>query len=131
MTLMHGFIQEGLFYDDVNFPRGFRKSGDFNISESEMLTDIGRRLSALESGRSTPQNETEEAFVEMCQFQTQAQTRVEMLWQKYKKLTTYRPFHSLNGSAKVHRVELAMEEEEEEEIVVEEELDGTLIIDDE
>lgn len=115
MNLIHGFIQEELFYDDINFPRGFRKSGDFNIAESELLTQIGRRLSSLESGRCEPQNETEQQFVDMCKQQTKGQTKVELLWQKYKTFTTYRPFHSLNGGKKIIREELETELEEEEE----------------
>jgi uncharacterized protein YifE (UPF0438 family) len=131
MTLIHGFIQEGLFYDDVNFPRGFRKSGDFNISESELLTNVGRRLASLESGKSEPQNEIEQAFVDMCQQQTKGETQVELLWQKYKKFTTYRPFHSLNGSAKIATAELVMEEEEEEVEVHDVEIDSSIMVDDE
>ena len=114
MTLIHGFIQEGLFYDDVNFPRGFRKSGDFNISESELLTELGTRLTSLESGKGEPQNETEQAFVTMCKEQTPGNTRIEILWQKYKKMTTYRPFHSLNGSAQVQEASSASVESNEE-----------------
>ena len=131
MTLIHGFIQEGLFYDDVNFPRGFRKSGDFNISESELLTNVGRRLTSLESGKSKPQNETEQAFVDMCQQQTKGKTHVELLWQKYKKFTSYRPFHSLNGSAKATTTELVMEEEEEEVEVDDAQIDNSAMVDDE
>lgn len=29
------------FYDNVKFPRGFAKSGDFTLSEEEILTIMG------------------------------------------------------------------------------------------
>lgn len=57
MTLIHGFIFTDKFYDDVHFPHGFGKSGDFTIAEAKLLTDIGKRLIALEQGLSKPENQ--------------------------------------------------------------------------
>lgn len=101
MTLIHGFIFTDQFYDDVNFPHGFGKSGDFNIAESKLLTSIGKRLFALEQGLCKPENQIEEQFVQMYKSQLEGQTKVELLWQKYKKLTQHKPFHSLHGTTKV------------------------------
>ena len=97
MTLIQGFIQEELFYDDAHFPHGFRKSGDFSIAESELLTNVGRRLFSLVQGHRKPENQVEEQFVEMCQSKMPGQTKVEILWLKYKALTKYKPFHPLSG----------------------------------
>ncbi len=97
MTLIQGFVQQELFYDDVHFPRGFRKSGDFSIAESELLTNVGSRLFSLEQGQRKPENQVEEQFVNMCHSKTEGQTKVEILWQKYKTLTKYKPFHALSG----------------------------------
>jgi uncharacterized protein YifE (UPF0438 family) len=96
MTIIDGFISTDKFYDDAHFPRGFRKSGDFTIAEDELLSNIGKRLLALEKGLLLPENEVEEQFVKMCKSNTQGQTKIELLWQKYKKLTMGRSFHSLH-----------------------------------
>lgn len=102
MKLIHGFIAEAPFYDDAHFPRGFSKSGNFTIIESELLTQVGKRLFMLEQGFSKPENAVEEQFVQFCKAQNEGelegQNKVELLWQKYKKLTKFKPFHSLNGS---------------------------------
>ena len=97
MNLIHGFIAEAPFYDDTHFPRGFSKSGDFNIADAELLTNIGRRLLMLEQEVCLPKNEVEKQFVQMCKEQYEGQTRIELLWQKYRRLTVYKPFHSLSG----------------------------------
>lgn len=105
MKLIHGFIAETPFYDDAHFPRGFSKSGYFTIGESELLTQIGKRLFLLEEGLSNPENDVEEQFVQFCKAQIDGefagQNRVEILWKKYKRLTVYTPFHSLNGSSSI------------------------------
>ncbi|MEW6990753.1 DUF413 domain-containing protein [Colwelliaceae bacterium 6441] len=102
MKLIHGFIAEAPFYDDAHFPRGFRKSGNFTIAESELLTHIGKRLFMLEQGFAQPENSVEEQFFQFCKAQIEGplegQNSVELLWQKYKNLTKFKPFHSLNGS---------------------------------
>ncbi len=98
MTLIQGFMHTDPFYDDAHFPHGFRKSGDFTIVEDELLTNLGNRLFLLEQDLCTPANQTEEQFVQMCRSQLDGQTRVELLWQKYKKLTKHRTFHSLTGN---------------------------------
>ncbi|PKH87235.1 DUF413 domain-containing protein [Colwellia sp. Bg11-28] len=97
MPLVHGFIFENKFYDDTHFPHGFGKTGDFTIAEAEILTDIGRRLHMLEQEVCTPTNEVEKQFSQMCKEQSEGQTRIELLWQKYRRLTVYKPFHNLNG----------------------------------
>ena len=96
MNLIHGFVSSEMFYDDVNFPHGFKKSGDFNIPEAELLTKIGKRLFILEQGFSKPANQVEENFVDMCKEQREGKTQVEILWQKYKRLTEHKPFYSLH-----------------------------------
>jgi uncharacterized protein YifE (UPF0438 family) len=98
MTLIHGFIAAAHFYDDLHFPRGFRKSGDFNIAEAELLTQVGKRLLMLEQAICSPENQVEKQFVKMCTAQLEGQTKVELLWKKYIKLTRHKSFHCVNGS---------------------------------
>jgi len=97
MALIQGFIFAEKFYDDVNFPRGFGKSGDFTIAEAELLVNLGRRLFKLEQGLCKPENQVEAQFAQMSESLLGGQTKVELLWQKYKKLTRHKPFNSLTG----------------------------------
>lgn len=97
MTLIHDFIATEEFFDDTHFPHGFRKSGDFSIAEAVLLANIGKRLLVLEQGLCKPETPVEEQFVHMCQAQLKGQTKVEILWQKYKALTQHKTFHCLNG----------------------------------
>jgi uncharacterized protein YifE (UPF0438 family) len=96
MTLTHGFIYAEPFYDDAHFPHGFSKSGDFSIAESELLTQLGKRLFMLEQSLCTAENQVEKQFVKMCATQFEGQSKVEVLWQKYKCLTRLKQFHDLN-----------------------------------
>jgi uncharacterized protein YifE (UPF0438 family) len=102
MKLIHGFIAEAPFYDDAHFVRGFSKSGHFSIAESELLTQVGKRLFMLEHGVKSPENTVEEQFVQFCKAQLdgefEGQNKIELLWQKYKKLTKAQSFHSLSGN---------------------------------
>lgn len=97
MTLTTDFKSSDLFYDDVNFPRGFKKCGSFSISEADLLTEVGTRLYLLEQGSVSPETPAEQQFAVMCQSGGHAQSKIELLWQKYKRLIKPQPFHSLGG----------------------------------
>lgn len=113
MDLINGFLPANNFYDDANFPRGFKRTGDFTIAEADLLTNVGCRLFALEQEISKPENQVEESFVKMCQMNHEGKTEVEILWQKYKRLTGRRPFYSLNGVRREIQTE-ALETENED-----------------
>ncbi|MCC2606512.1 DUF413 domain-containing protein [Planctobacterium marinum] len=102
MQLEQGFVVAEPFRDQVNFPYGFGKSGDFSINEARLLASLGSRLSKLEQGIVEPQNQVEEAFVEMCLSFREPTTNVERLWRKYLRLTTTRRFHTLHGCSRIH-----------------------------
>jgi len=105
MTLIHGFVQANKFYDDVNFPHGFSRSGKFSIPESELLTQVGRRLWDLEQGFASPENQAEENFIRMCKSEKAVETKIECLWVKYKESIKTKSFHTLNGSSKSTKAE--------------------------
>lgn len=99
MNVKHGFISTREYFDDLNFPYGFRKSGDFIIPEANMLSAIGLRLSQLDRQQVEPENETEQQFLKVCQGLKEASTPAERLWLKYKSLVSHRhEFHGLNNS---------------------------------
>ena len=52
------------YIDRQKFPYGFRKSGDFSITEADLLTNYGKTLLGLESGELLPESEDEKHFVE-------------------------------------------------------------------
>ncbi|MCC2617583.1 DUF413 domain-containing protein [Aestuariibacter halophilus] len=93
----------GPFSDAKRFPYGFRKSGDFSISEAQCLTTYGQTLLALEEGRLAPETDEEQRFVAVAQGQAEAQTAVEKCWLKYIKLARGRraffTLHSTNRNA--------------------------------
>ena len=47
------------FYDDRNYPRGMKRSGDFTLAEAELLEKYGVALMALSSGTRLPVTETQ------------------------------------------------------------------------
>jgi len=86
------------FIDNIHFPRGFRKSGDFTLAESELLSLYGDTLLTLESGELEPANSEERHFVAILPHPYKARTRLEQVWFKYIKLIREpRKFHSLNS----------------------------------
>jgi uncharacterized protein YifE (UPF0438 family) len=98
MDLILGFVKSHPFYDDKNFPYGISKSGFFSIEESDVLTKLGNRLFSLEQGVATSANQVEENFVLVCLKEREADTKVELLWQKYKKNTGRKSLKTLGGN---------------------------------
>lgn len=105
MNLIHGFVKAHKFYDDVHFPHGFSRSGKFSIPESEMLSQVGRRLWDLEQGFAGAENQVEKNFIEMCKTGGEPQTKVERLWVKYKESIKAKSFHTLSGGKKVNSID--------------------------
>lgn len=92
-----GFKSEGIFFDDKTFPYGFKKSGDFTIGESELLTDYGIRLVALENG-AEPSSEQEAAFIAMLKGEREPSSKLERAWIKYRKLSKGRRTYTLSSN---------------------------------
>ncbi|RDV24456.1 hypothetical protein DXV75_13600 [Alteromonas aestuariivivens] len=88
------------FIDRQHFPYGFRKSGDFSISEADLLTKYGKTLLALESGEMQPESDEESHFVDFIRGQHDAESNVEKAWAKYVRLARgKRHFYTLHSSA--------------------------------
>jgi uncharacterized protein YifE (UPF0438 family) len=89
------------FTDSKNFPRGFRKSGDFSIVEADLLTQIGNTLLALSEGSLQPVTDDEKRFVRVLNGELMPETSVEKVWMKYLRLTrSPRKFYTLNSSSR-------------------------------
>jgi uncharacterized protein YifE (UPF0438 family) len=90
------------FYDNVHFPRGFTKSGDFTLAEGDILTYFGKTLLALESGELSPENQAEKDFLDVIHGKKEASTKLERTWVKYVKLSRGKKrFHTLNSKPSV------------------------------
>ncbi|MGR5175767.1 DUF413 domain-containing protein [Vibrio mediterranei] len=89
------------FYDNVKFPRGFAKSGDFTLAEEEILTFYGKTLLGLESGELEATNDEEKRLIKVTQMELAPESKIEKTWFKYISLARGRKkFHTLNGRNK-------------------------------
>lgn len=88
------------FFDDKNFPRGFSKSGEFTLSEAEILSLYGDTMLAFEAGQLEPETAEEKHFIKVLKHPNKANTKLEHVWVKYTKLTREpKQFHTLNSTS--------------------------------
>ena len=88
------------YIDRQKFPYGFRKSGDFSITEADLLTNYGKTLLGLESGELLPESEDEKHFVEFINGKVEAANNLEKAWAKYVRLARGKKhFYTLHSSA--------------------------------
>ena len=71
------------FFDDVNFPRGFHRSGDFTRDQAQMLESMGVSLKGLHDGSILPVTDEEQRFVEFSQQKLAPTNAVERTWATY------------------------------------------------
>lgn len=93
-------LGERPFHDDVNYPRGFSRSGDFSINDSAILKDYGTTMKQLYDGTLLPVNEAEKQFVEVVNGKAEARNAYERVWLKYIQKTSKRTFHTLNSKVR-------------------------------
>ncbi|WP_115720103.1 MaoP family protein [Gallaecimonas mangrovi] len=87
---MNSFISGKKFFDDLNFPRGFQRSGDFTITEANLLTSRGMVMHELASGQREPMNSDEQRFISVCRGEVPATSLEEKVWMKYLNRITQR-----------------------------------------
>ena len=78
------FEQQGPFYDNTNFPRGFNKSGEFTLNESDLLTRYGKHLRLLETQDVGKQSTAQKRFIKVCRGEVEAESTLEKAWMKYR-----------------------------------------------
>lgn len=99
---LESFQTSRKFYDDVNYPRGISRSGDYSLKEVSLLENHGVAFLALADGKRTPINDIETQFLKVCQGELSPKTAEEKTWVKYKNKTlTPKQFHTLFGRSKV------------------------------
>ncbi|WP_205729090.1 DUF413 domain-containing protein [Ferrimonas sediminicola] len=88
--------------DNKRYARGFNRSGDFTIGESNLLTNFGDTMLKLATGQIDPLSDTERRFQEVCQARADAETPLERVWLKYQKLAHGKPrFYTLHDASSV------------------------------
>ncbi|WKE65337.1 DUF413 domain-containing protein [Gallaecimonas kandeliae] len=87
---MNSFMSGKKFFDDLNFPRGFQRSGDFTITEANLLTDKGMGMHELASGQREPMTADEQRFISVCRGEQPASSNEEKVWLKYLNRITQR-----------------------------------------
>ncbi len=112
---LRGFETSTPFYDDVNFPRGFRRSGDFSIVEADALHAFGKSMLMLSRLERKPKTPQEERFLAVCQGDEVAENAAERAWVKYQaKLSEAESYVSfLSGSQAVSDVGFTAQEASE------------------
>lgn len=103
------FQSKKRFFDDANFPKGFRRCGDFTNKEAEMLENHGEAMKALAEGSRSPVTPEEAQFVDVVRTNKPPSSLLEQIWLKYCKLAQGKPFYAVVGT--VHAVASAPEPE--------------------
>lgn len=99
---LNSFQTSRKFYDDINYPRGINRSGDFSIKEVVLLENHGVAFLELSAGKRKPENDVEIQFVQVCQEGLSPSTLEEKTWIKYQnKILTPKQFHTLFGRSKI------------------------------
>ena len=98
---IEGFKLFGFYSDTKNFPWGFKKSGDFTITEAEILQTHGKVLLTLENKEKAPATQEEKRFIAVCRGEKIASSPVELAWAKYRSLTEKKGVVSAFGTLKV------------------------------
>lgn len=85
MSNVESFQSTRLFYDDVNFPYGIKRSGDFTRIQSDLIESYGVTLHALCNGLKVPETEEESRFILVCKGVEPAESAIERAWINYLK----------------------------------------------
>lgn len=95
------FQSQKKFFDDVNFPRGFQRSGDFTRAQATILETMGVAMKDLHEGRRAPVTDEEVRFVQVCQQQEAPVSEVERTWANYLKALARKQIYFTASSAAV------------------------------
>ncbi|SHI25057.1 DUF413 domain-containing protein [Ferrimonas marina] len=99
MSASQSFSCVQKFFDDRHFPRGFRRSGSFTITEADLLESCGFAMQELSEGKREPICPEEEAFVQFAQGARPAETQLEKIWAKYLKASKGKRIHTVGNAA--------------------------------
>ncbi|MFT6029976.1 MAG: hypothetical protein ACI8O8_001719 [Oleiphilaceae bacterium] len=94
------FYSKSSFYDSINFPHGFARSGYFTKKEADLLIESGYIIKQLAQGNIQVESLEQKDMLLVIQNQKPAGTTYERIWEKYilltqRKLTRH---HALAGN---------------------------------
>ncbi|MER2493847.1 DUF413 domain-containing protein [Catenovulum sediminis] len=88
-------------YDDPkNYPYGFRRSGDFSISEADALATYGHLFNALYKGEIQPSDDEDERILAIMRGDAKPENATERAWLKYQSRLNRPKLGSLYGNKK-------------------------------
>lgn len=88
------------FQDPKNYPYGFSRSGDFSISESKALCNIGNLYHALLAGEIPAETEEDKHFLAVAKGDSDPKCVEERAWVKYVARVNRTRTGSIYGSQK-------------------------------
>jgi uncharacterized protein len=103
------FVSTKRFYDDANFPKGFKRCGDFTSKEAELLELHGHAMKNLVEGKQLACTPDEDQFIQAAQGNITPTTQFELLWAKYVKLAKGKPFYAVVGTVHAPSAKAAVE----------------------
>ena len=81
------FYSKSSFYDSINFPHGFARSGHFTKKEADLLTESGYIIKQLSQGNIQAESLEQKNMLMVIQGQKPVETSYERIWEKYMLLT--------------------------------------------
>ncbi|CAM3585638.1 DUF413 domain-containing protein [Parendozoicomonas haliclonae] len=76
------------WYDNVNCPHGFARSGHFTLKQAEFLEWYGRSLKALTAGEVLAGTPEQEELLKVVTGEKPAETFAEKTWNRYVQILT-------------------------------------------
>lgn len=91
----------GKFFDNKHFARGFNRSGEFTISEAQILENFGKTMQGLLEGKLLPEDTDEHEFISAFQEGgEQVRNRYADCWKKYLNKTQRKRTYTLCSTVK-------------------------------
>ncbi len=91
----------GKFFDNKHFARGFNRSGEFTISEAQMLENFGSAMMKLYQGEISPEDEEEQLFLRVMNDPESAEkSPYATCWKKYLNKTQPKKRYTLCSTVK-------------------------------
>ncbi len=103
------------FFNRQLFPYGLDRSGDFTISESDLLAEYGDTLRALACEEMIPASEAETQFVAVARGEVAPSSQIELTWAKYQEICQRKKrFYGLTGGKSKPQINQSEELAEED-----------------
>lgn len=84
---LEDFASTCTFYDSINYPHGFHRSGVFTKREAEIISSCGYVITKLLRGDIQPSNYAQKDFMNVVAGKKEAESDIEKTWLKYEEST--------------------------------------------